>query len=243
MPNAVHQDGTAHIGISHSDNDTSIEERKPHRILQNVPPADTQPPEGIPSLQLHAVRFSMDVLEPRYRSQWNRSKASSAESHANTEHKAQEISPNRQPDVMLHDLVPLTDTASSENGIYGSPCLTPLMNRKRNRESTQAPQRKSPSPELHFTCGTESPTTNPSPQVTTHDILAREELEEIQLMVDGAMRLSICGHNKPQGSLKLKANTFVVGLAEVIPVLWRPGYLGVGETSKLMNTMLIYRRH
>jgi hypothetical protein len=237
------QDGTAHINIGYSDNDISFEERRPHRILQNVPPVDMHPPEGIPSLQLHAVRFSMDVLEPRYRSQWSRLKASPAQSHADIKHNAHETNFDARSDLMLHDLTSLVDTASSKIGIQSSLCPTPLTSRKRKRESKHTLKRTSSLPQLYFDNGIRSPVPNPGLQPTIHDVLARAELEEVQLMVDGAMRLSICGLNRSQGSLKLKANTFGVGLAEVAPVLWRPGYLAVGAAPELINTMLICRRN
>jgi hypothetical protein len=47
-------------------------------------------------------------------------------------------------------------------------------------------------------------------------------------MVDGAMRLSICGTlNRKLVGWKAKASTFRLGLADVAPAIWRTGYLVV----------------
>jgi hypothetical protein len=54
------------------------------------------------------------------------------------------------------------------------------------------------------------------------------ELQRIEAMVDAAMRISVC--NNVRGSLrslKIKANTFTEGLADVSPALWRPGFRSV----------------
>jgi hypothetical protein len=56
-------------------------------------------------------------------------------------------------------------------------------------------------------------------------------MTEVKTMVDGAMRLSVCGSTKSSAGLKTKANTFSVGLADVAPILWRPGYLGAGNSD------------
>jgi hypothetical protein len=72
-----------------------------------------------------------------------------------------------------------------------------------------------------------------------------EELAEIRLMVDGAMRLAIHGLSKSCNGLKVKANTFRSGLANTAPCLWRPGYLAVRRRRRSLSipSDLTWTRH
>jgi hypothetical protein len=70
---------------------------------------------------------------------------------------------------------------------------------------------------------------NTALHIAVQDTLTEELVAEIHSMVDAAVRLSVYGINKSSTGIKVKANTFSVGLADIAPVLWRPGYLAVGE--------------
>lgn len=52
---------------------------------------------------------------------------------------------------------------------------------------------------------------------------------DLETLIDGALRISVLGriNNKMLHGVKVKANTFEVGLADVAPILWKPGYLSV----------------
>jgi len=52
---------------------------------------------------------------------------------------------------------------------------------------------------------------------------------DLETLIDGAFRTSILGRikNKMLPGVKVKANAFEVGLADVAPSLWKPGYLSV----------------
>lgn len=57
---------------------------------------------------------------------------------------------------------------------------------------------------------------------------------DLEKLIDGALRVSILSriNNKMSPGVKLKANTFESGLADIAPVLWKPGYLSVGRESR-----------
>jgi hypothetical protein len=227
--------GTAHISITHIDIHSPLEERKPHRILCNVPPADVRPPEGIPSLQLQAVRFSLNLLEPRHQSRKKRLKPKSVERPVVTSNTEDEGVTDERADLKLHDLTPARDPAKFESALNDPAYATTPPNLKRKRQNEQVSTTASvlPLPTLASSIISHRRGVTTQVSTSTNQYLdAKEELEDIRHMIDGAIRLSICGLNKSQGSFKLKANTFNVGLADVVPTLWRPEYLGVGRTCR-----------
>lgn len=104
--------------------------------------------------------------------------------------------------------------------------------RKRQLESTGVSTTSSPMPRLDHSGGKHrQPATTYSPHSSTLTVRTVSDREEIQSMIDGAFRLSVCGSfsKRSKRSLKVKASTFELGLADIAPVMWRPGYLPVGE--------------
>lgn len=226
------QDGVAHINLSHSDNESSTKERRCHRMFNKVPAADTRPPDGIATLQLQTVRFSMDILESKQRPQLKRSKTLPVESHAKSWQTGYEIHQNKGSDLSLDEMVATDNNLNSKSAVTKSSLATSLTNRKRKILDTQIPIDTILSPVLstaYVTRTRKHPATSSNMQSYIQNTSAKNELTEIQLMVEGAMRLSIYGVNKSSDGLKLKANTFRAGLAELAPALWRPGYLVVGK--------------
>ena len=189
-----------------------------------------QLPESIPKFQIHTVRFSMDIIESRQRPRLKRSMTIPVETYA----KLWQHSHN--PDVSLHDTKPTAITSNLGSAVIESPVGTPPPNRKRKRAENQVPTRTSSSPILSSShrsrirkCSSSISDLRP----TTQEMSLTEELAEVFLMVDGAMQLSVYGHNRSPTGLKVKANTFGVGLADVAPALWRPGYLIVRQASQV----------
>lgn len=60
------------------------------------------------------------------------------------------------------------------------------------------------------------------------DVKDESELRLLSHMVDAAVRFSVLNTLKGSASgLKVKANTFTARLADIAPVVWRPGFLSV----------------
>jgi hypothetical protein len=219
---------TTAININHCENASSSGETKRHRLFCDVPAADVQPSEGIPRFQLQVVRLAMDILEPKQRPRLKRSRTSPLEHSATESHAGHGLESDDDSDSMLHD-IPATANNTSL-GKVGDDLLP--TNRRRKRQRTSAPTRTISSPATASTqeIGADIPTAMVNPQGIAPFPRLEDEMEEISLLVDAAMRLSIYGINKPYNGLKIKANTFGTGLADVSPALWRPGYLAVGTT-------------
>jgi hypothetical protein len=233
IPNdVVLQDGIAHIAVNHLEDDGSYAEHKRHRhrIFNNVPAAHLQPPENVASMQLQAVRFSMDILEPKQRPQLRRPNTSPVESGSSSQKCDQETEKDLDIDVLLQE------TPSQDHGLgldttthSCSPTTAPTK-LKRKRSDLQTLTRTNSSsvlPCAHRSRKRSRPATVPDLPLTGPDTLSDEQLTEIHMLADAAMRLSICGTSKSSSGIKIRANTFGLCLTDVAPVLWRPGYLGV----------------
>lgn len=226
------------IHVDHRDSRDSSEEPRKHRILSDVPSADVQPPDRIAKFELSGVRFSMDILESKQRPSLKRSRTSPI---ANQQLRREgETGFEGDSENTLSDMISSTDTSHfGENGKTTSP-HTSSQDRKRRRTGAHAPIRTVSSPVLP---SMRSPSARRrSLAIVTsdnmHSTSPSNELNEVCTMVDGAMRLSIYGLNKASNGLKIKANTFGVGLADVVPNLWRPGYLIVGEVRRISSGRL-----
>ncbi|KAH3988960.1 hypothetical protein HBH98_184820 [Parastagonospora nodorum] len=207
------QDGIAHVAISYADDDSSTNERQRHRILNKVPAAAVRPPEGVSSLQLQVVRFTMDLLESRQRPQMKR--ANTMLEETSTQIQSCDDNKNEDADTLLHETI-----ESPGPAMKGT-------TRKRKRPGRQAPSRTCSTPVSLFDNEAKSnkrAATITNPRVPDQDVIT-EQLMEIRSMVEGAMRLSIYGNSKLPAGIKVKANTFGIGLADVAPILWRPGHL------------------
>jgi hypothetical protein len=212
----VLQDGITHVAISYAEDDSSTNERQRHRILNNVPAAAVRPPDSVASLQLQVVRFTMDLLESRQRPQMKRANTMPHETSTQTQNC--DDNKNEDADTLLHET-----TESPGPAMKGAI-------RKRKRPGRQAPSRAYSTPVSLCDSGAKSnkrAATLAIPCVPNQDIITEERLMEIQSVVEGAMRLSIYGNSKLSVGIKVKANTFGIGLADVAPTMWRPGYISV----------------
>jgi hypothetical protein len=227
----VLQDGIAHVAISYADDDSSTNERQRHRILKNVPAAAVRPPEGVSSLQLQVVRFTMDLLESRQRPQMKRANTISEET--STQIQCCDDHKNEDADTLLHEAI-----ESHGPAMKGT-------TRKRKRPGRQAPPRTCSTSVSLFDNEAKSSkraATIANPRVPDQDVITEEQLMEIRSMVEGAMRLSIYGNSKLPAGIKVKANTFGRGLADVAPILWRPGHLAVRYATEANSSKLTHRR-
>lgn len=227
----VLQDGITHVAINYAEDDSSTNERQRHRILNNVPAAAVRPPESVPSLQLQVVRFTMDLLESRQRPQMKR--ANTVPHETSTKTQNYDDNKNEDADTLLHEA-----TESPGHAMKGTI-------RKRKRPGRQAPSRTYSTPVSLFNSGDRSnkrAANLASPCVHDQDVITEEQLMEIQSMVEGAMRLSIYGNSKLSAGIKVKANTFGIGLADVAPIMWRPGYIAVRYATEANSFKLTHRR-
>jgi hypothetical protein len=119
--------------------------------------------------------------------------------------------------------------------------MSTIASRKRKRPATDDPFRNQPEPNYSAATSKRNrrrPATDSFVQRSPPLDAGSSDCIEIENIVDGALRLSICGGlGKSANGLKLKANTFRLGLAGVSPVLWRNGYLPVGRETP---TRLLY---
>lgn len=233
----VLQDGLAHIAISHSEDEGAAEEQRFHRIFNKVPAADTKPPESMPNIQLQVVRYNMDFLEPKVRLQMKRSSTSPSDVQCGSRPGYDEDDQNEVIDTQLHEA-----TVSPGNDILSHSLTTPPTSRKRKRPGIRAPSRTKSSPLAREAGLRTRRATRTAAHVPDQDVVPQEQLAQMQGMVEGAMRLSISGTSKSSTGIKVKANTFAVGLADVAPVLWRPGYLFVGKAIRISGSSLTRRR-
>lgn len=137
---------------------------------------------------------------------------------------------------MLHDL---TATGPSDSFVaVGEVCSHTLPSGKRKRK-LQRPEVNvridslPPHPTDATISSLKSSVETLKPEFREQIPSPSSELEAVKQLIDGAMRLSISGGNNASTGLKVKANTFAVGLADVAPALWRPGYLTVSSIGRL----------
>jgi hypothetical protein len=222
---------TARFNINHVSNDAQDDTKTRHRLFSNVPAADVQPPEGVPKIALGTIRFCMDILETKQRPQLKRSRTSPGERC--TLKPQADFEQSEERDLLLHALTS-TPIPTAQAHLTDAPQLMPPSTaRKRKRLGIHAAMRTSSSSvpsSVRERGSRRRPVTDHGPMAMPLANLPASEITETRLLIDGAMRLSVCTNlNKTSNGLKVKANTFAVGLADVAPVLWRPGYLLVRE--------------
>ncbi|KAG9186399.1 hypothetical protein G6011_02955 [Alternaria panax] len=228
--------GTIRLNINHASVMGVQEEKKRHRLFSGVPAADVRPPEGITEVSLQSVHLCMDILEasPRRRVATKRSISSLSERTAPAldEDDSDTILHEMTPDDLLHD----GDTHLKPTAPSAAAC------RKRKRPATETVS----STQLHPLDKTETskwqrkrPTTDSPMQHKSHTEFRSSDRTDVASMVDGAMRLSICGTlNRPVVRWKAKASSFRLGLADVAPAMWRTGYLvAVSQRAHLIPTI------
>jgi hypothetical protein len=221
--------GTVHLDVSHANG--ADEEQKRHRLFPDVPAADVHPPAGVLSVSLQAIRLTMDVLEtsPRRRPAAKRSNTFPGE------YKGSGLEVE-DSETLLFNMTPVTDASHAGR--------TPTASRKRKRPATDVPLTSQSTPiasAVTLKRSRRRPATDSYVQRSPPlDDAGSSNLLEIENIVDGALRLSICGGlGKSANGLKVKASTFRLGLADVSPALWRSGFLSVcGESRFCMPELL-----
>jgi hypothetical protein len=227
-PQAVQHNGVVRIAIGHSDDGGSNAERSRHRILNNVPNADLQPPESMVNIKVRSVRFSMDILEVKQRLQLRRSGTSSTERGACSTRNKEAIEQIGKFGTLSNEVTPGDRDGKLESSTQLSSSRSTSPGKKRKRSSSHSPSRTNCLTTLPTINGTKPCGWHPTssePPLTGLNIATKEQLAEIRTLIDTAMRLSVYGVVKSSGGIKIKANTFAVGLADVAPALWKPGFL------------------
>jgi hypothetical protein len=232
---AGEEPGTVHLDISHANGSGMHEEQKRHRLFTDVPAADVRPPEDVPSVSLQSVRLTMDILEtsPRRRPTPKRSNTSPGE------RKSMGVG-DENSDHLLYDMASVHDTPN-DGGTDHIPTPTSLTaSRKRKTPATDNPLMSRPVPMDRAATSKRSrrrPATDSFVQRNPPPDSGSSDRVEIDNIVDGALRLSICGGlGKSSNGLKVKASTFRLGLTDVSPALWRNGYLSVKRATSACLT-------
>lgn len=196
-----------------------------------APIVNTKPPEGTRVVSLDSVHFSMAFLESSQRTR-----------RTNKRQKRERISSQVfQSDILspVDEYSQKFDVPLYENDDHGIMPAPGKQTRESPTHSLQSTSRQS------HTSHNSSPNarkevlaslSHPWPMAPWLDHVAVEQ------MVDGGFRLSVCGSpsGKSLHGLKFKANTFQLGLADIAPTMWRPGYLHVWETCSTILTMLTF---
>jgi hypothetical protein len=235
---AVTPPGTVHLNISHANGAGVQEEQKRHRLFTDIPAADVRPPEGVPSVALRSVCLKMEILEtsPRRKPTAKRSNTSPGE------HKSMKVE-DQNSDCLLYDMASVRDASQGGGTDRVSSPTSPARSRKRKRPATDSPLTIQPVPIDSAAVSKRSrrrPATDSFVQRRPPPDLGAGSSNRVEIdnIVDGALRLSICGGiGKSANGLKVKASTFRLGLTDVSPALWRNGYLSVRRAA---SRCLIY---
>ena len=149
-------------------------------------------------------------------------------------------------EILRNDFV--APSIDEPNTLHLYPSKTQPMERKRKKDTSSGVfPSLSNTLDRYNDCGTQSKT-NSSPQFIKLPAPGAPHSEGIESIIDGALRLSVHGSFSGRSTcgLRVKANTFRLGLADVAPVLWKPGYLLVRLIPNVTSNKLIacrnYRR-
>jgi hypothetical protein len=224
------QGGVAHVSVVHREDNDSYTGQRRHRIFNNVPVTDLQPPETVANMQLEVVRFSMEIQEPKQRPQLRRSNTSAVDNGSSSQQQDLDIEQDHDLDELLQETPSPNHSLVLGNATCSTSPNTAPRDLKRKRSDVRTATHPSSSLVVASAPGTRKrnrPGKTTTLLPTAPDPFSGEHLADIFQLVDAAIRLSICGTSKLSSGIKIKANTFVLCLADVAPVLWRPGYLGV----------------
>jgi hypothetical protein len=227
---AVAQPGTVHLDISYAEGAGMQEEQKRHRIFTDVPAADVRPPESVSSVSLQSVRLSMDILETssRRRPTARRSNTSPGE------RKSMEVE-EENSEHLLYDMVSVHDATNDGSTDHMPTAAILTASRKRKRPATDNTLISRPVLTDRAATSKRSrrrPATDSYVQRSSPPDSGSSDCVEIDNIVNGALRLSICGGlGKSSNGLKVKASTFHLSLTDVSPALWRNGYLSVKKAA------------
>jgi hypothetical protein len=227
---AAAEPGTIRLEINHANDAGTQEEQKGHRLFPNVPAADVRPPEGVLSVSLQSIHLSLDILKTSPR--W---KPTAKRLHTSPGERQPMASEPKDSNIPSYEMASVARVPHGHNTSQVPSNPKPAANRKRKRLATDTIMTTQPELFERAEISKRScrlPATDSFVQHSPHPDSASSCHGEIENLVDGALRLSICGVlNKSANGAKAKASTFRLGLADIAPVLWRNGYLGVSKTG------------
>lgn len=200
--------------INHSDDNAALATRQYHRVLSNIPTSDVRPPEGVSVFSLDSVVLCMDVFELIPKTTTSIAKRLKMSTDNDNPSKATdchnvEDSGHEPPGALVG--------FDSGLSLYSAP---PSIKRSRPLIPSEGQTATSPRAQPN---GDEERRIPPRGTQPTN----------MQTLIDGALRLSILGSikGKTLPGIKIKANTFGPGLADLAPALWKPGYLSVRDQN------------
>jgi len=228
-------EGDIRIEIDHEREENQLPSPQHHRIGANVPFADVVPPEGVPVIGLHSVRFSMALIRTKDRPKPKRQKlGKGAEFGDHAPRTVEEKSDTRTDETLFRP--PSEDTEdmlspeihNSLNPLhvsYEGRGLLIIRNLKGLRSVTAKPSIRNKVKRKRPAATSNMDLRNPGTE-------SDDETVEIAKLVDGAIRVSVCKGmlRLPQG-VKLVTSTFSGGLSELCPAVWTIQYLPVFAVS------------
>ncbi|KAF2692166.1 hypothetical protein K458DRAFT_381993 [Lentithecium fluviatile CBS 122367] len=239
-------DGKLHINIGQCRYDASLPAKKGHHVGPTVPSSDANPPEGVPILSLQSVHCAMVITESRSRVTATRPMRAQPRSDNIRGPYEDAVAYDHvadQDSEMLFEAGPeVTDELHAEIKTAESrlPRLS-LRGRKRKRPYTVPNERRHMKSSCDATPRSKRnrPSTFSTAPVAPLDAPAFAELQQVETMIDAGLRISVSNSLRgSSGGLKIKANTFTEGLADVAPALWRPGYLlALSQRTHLVSTL------
>lgn len=194
--------GKLRIGVAHTVEGASPTETQCHRILPDISVFDVRPPEGVPALYLDAVVLSADIFELHQRKRVAIGKKPKVS-------ELNDCGPRRRLSTVIKDLEREFPDVQPRTATDAGSLATPT-SRKRGRIS--------------------APSGIKNEWSSTNTGL---EIENLETLIDGALRISVlCRVNgKLLSGVKIKANTFKMGLADIAPSIWKPGYLTASKPT------------
>lgn len=229
-------DGKARFTVRHTDDEILREGTKRYRLYQNVSGVDVQPPPGFPSVALDTVHFAMDFIETKQRAPSKRPKISSGDWQAYPRGRDASINHVQGFEQHVQKEVPAYLVMLPEDLREASEEASKLSTKSKHgtMESQDITNTNCIPGDLPFMAGGNVETCSKDYRNSSGDssgLLGSERLA-VGALVDGALRLSASGGiGKSSNGLKVKANTFRISLADVAPILWRPGCLQVRRLS------------
>ncbi|CAI6338226.1 unnamed protein product [Periconia digitata] len=208
-----------HINLDRSPNDVEERAKKCHRITAKVVP------DGIATLALHSIRFHLVILENMSKGSGQRQQKPNPKSTptlfqgmTDAEHENNDLTP-----VLSEELLDVRDD-SNEEILFTTSSPAPMPRPRKRKRSVSLP-------DVHvegladMPCNIRRHDTYDTP-LSLCDTPERSESRLLSHMVDAAVRFSAFTSLKgATGGLKVKANAFPTRLADIAPVVWRPGFL------------------
>lgn len=226
--------GTIRLHVKHCDQNHQMTEPKNHRLYSQVPSRDVHPPSGFATIVLQAVDLSLEIFRtqrsPRKRPRTSQEGTQLLRSDRKTPSRNGILGRSMSEknlnlgDSYDRDKRPVSDSAR------------PTRTCEKKRAAVQlAPAIPLPLSDSYYIPKTavhdETATAAPV-QRDTITTLTNSTQAQLETLVDGALRFSLCGTlSKPANGLKVKANTFGQGLADIAPSMWKPGYVAVRTPS------------